>query len=265
MLTRISKRMTDLETCTKSLDSLPPKVQITRMNRTLLRIAAVALVLMLAVAGCDRRAGNTPRICPQNGKLTGRHYTNNFFGFTIDVPTNWAVYHRAELEQGIHREFPKPERHYSPMTGWIEVPHTELYNLITTGDNPATLTDAKLTPTNATLSVIAMHQAHFEDEGRPYDGRLPLAMLAGSMEIVQRTTPGESADIAQTGPSEVVLGGRKFYRDTLRLTQHGVPLIRRFYGRIENEHSLVFELMAPNDADLDRLEKIVATTQFSSP
>jgi hypothetical protein len=239
------------------------------MNRTSLCIAVLCSVLILGGLGCHRKAigqaGSPPKISPQSGKLTAQRYTNEFFGFTIDVPTNWAVYHRAELEQGIHREYPKPERHYSPMTGWIEVPHVELYNLITTGDNPATLTDGTLTPTNATLTILAMRQPHFEDEGRPYDGRLPLAMLAGTMGIVQRPERGDSADMEQTGPSEVVLGGKEFYRDTLRLTKGGVPLIRRFYARIENEHSLVFALLAPNNTDLDHLEQILATTRFSSP
>jgi hypothetical protein len=259
----------ECEICAKTLDTPGTKVHIMRMNRTFLRIAALSSVLMVVVAGCGRKAtgksGRTPKICPQNGKLSGQRYTNEFFGFTMDVPTNWAIYHRSELEQGIHREYPKPERHYSPMTGWMEIPHIELYNLITTGDNAATLTDGTLTPTNATLSVLSMYQAHFEDEGRPYDGRLPLAMLAGTMDILQQPKSGDSADMEQTGPSEVVLGGRKFYRDTLRLTKRGVPLIRRFYGRIENEHSLIFVLLAPNDADLDRLEQILATTRFSSP
>lgn len=50
--------------------------------------------------------------------------------------------------------------------------------------------------------------------------------------------------------------------NALRLTRGGVPLIRRFYARIENEHSLIFALLAPDDADLDRLEQIMATTRF---
>lgn len=222
--------------------------------------------MAFVATACNRKSEALPlnsfSTCPQNGQLFGQRYTNEFFCFTIDVPTNWAVYDRAALEKGIHREYPKPERHYSPVTGWIEIPHIEIYNLITMSDAAETLTDGALTPTNAALAISAMYQVHFEDEGRPYDGRLAIAMMAGAMEITQRPDDGDSKDMQQTGPSEAAIGGRGFYRDTVRLTKGGVPLIRRFYARIDNEHSLVFSLLAPNDADLERLEQILATTRF---
>lgn len=224
--------------------------------RSLPHAIVVFAIIMAVLLG--RELFRKPKPSPENGQLIGRLYTNSTFGFTVLVPTNWRVFHQAQLEHGIHTNLPKPRRIEVPFAGGsYELPDVEVHHLLTTSEDAASLTDGTMTPTNATFSILAQNVSYLP---QMESGRNVLATWLGAFETIQHPDEG---NIQGEGPKEVSVGGREFYRDTFRVQPHGVPVVRRLYARIERGYALMFVLIAPNDAELDRVEMILATAHFN--
>ncbi len=224
--------------------------------RSLPHAIVVFAVIVAVLVG--RELLRKPKPSPENGQLVGHLYTNSTFGFSLFLPTNWPVYHQAALEGGIHTNLPKPKRMHNPFGGGsFELPDMEVHNLLTTSEDVASLTDGTMTPTNMTFSMLAQNVSFLPQMA---SGRNVLATWLGAFEITQHPNEG---DIRGEGPREVSVGGRAFYWDTFHTESHGVPVVRRLYARVEQGYALTFVLIAPTDAELERVEKILATARFN--
>ena len=219
--------------------------------------ALAVFAVILVLFGIWNWRHHRPHTSPENGQLRGHLYTNSYFGFTVTLPTNWPVFHQAELEKGIHTNLPPPQRIHSPLMGSFEIPDVAVHNLLTTSEDAASLTDGTMTPTNTTFTILAQNVS-FIPEMR--SGRNVLATWLGAFEITRHSDDNQ---IQAQGPKEAPIGGRTFYCDTFHASPHGVPVVRRLYARVEQGHALVFVLIAPTDRDLEPLEKILATAHFN--
>jgi hypothetical protein len=83
-------------------------------------------------------------------------------------------------------------------------------------------------------------------------------MLAGAFAIVAAPDGRVRAD----GPSEVSVGGRKFYNDTFRRNIKTKQVSERIYARVDGGYALIFVLSAPTDGELDKLEQLMTSVRF---
>ena len=194
-----------------------------------------------------------------DSRLNAGLYTNSFFGFTILVPTNWVVLNRTDIEKAASRPATPPKQVRNPMTGqMVDLPDMEIYDLITVVQSTNSFPDATLTAlgaTNRAFSVLGQYVTPFEEI---HTGKDYLGMLGGMFGILQ----APNQNLRNVGPSEVLLGGRKFYRDTFRRTVRTTPVSQRIYARVETGYALIFVLTAPTESELDRLEQIMTAAQF---
>jgi hypothetical protein len=214
--------------------------------------AVIVLVLLI------REWRRKPIPAPENGQLMGHLYTNSTFGFNLTLPTNWPVFHQAELEQGIHKNLPKPKRMSNPYSGGsFAMPDVEVHNLLTASVDANCLTDGTMAPTNTTFTILAQNVSFLPDVN---SGKNVLGMWLNISEIAG---PSHGDQIYPQGPKEVSVGGRSFYCDTFKVNHGDVSMQRRFYARVEHGEALVFVLLAPTDGEMSRLEQILATTHFN--
>jgi hypothetical protein len=207
------------------------------------------------IAGCGKKTSS-----PMDAHLNTGLYTNSFFGFTIAVPTNWVVLNKTDIDNASSRPAPSPKQMRNPATGQMfNMPDMEMHNLITLVQETNLFPDTTLTAlgtTNLSFSVFGQNVQFLEEI---HTGKDYLGMLAGIFEI---TTLPNHDDLTNTGPSEVLVGGRKFYHDTFRRNMKTTYVRQRIYSRVDNGYALIFVLTAPTEGDLDKLEQIMATVQF---
>jgi hypothetical protein len=226
------------------------------MKKSLLHLLNIALMMSLtACSGCHRKKSGSP----MDGHLSAGLYTNSFFGFTVTVPTNWIVLNRTDIETAPSRPAPPPKQVRNPMTGqMIDLPDMDTYDLITLVQSTNLFPDVTLTAlgtTNCAFSVLGQYVTPFEEI---HTGKDYLGMLVGVFAILQ----APNQEFRSAGPSEVPVGGRKFYRDTFRRNMKTVQVSQRIYARVEAGYALIFVLTAPTESELDKLEQIMTTAQF---
>jgi hypothetical protein len=226
-------------------------VEFTRTQRIV--VGCLCLVLAAIGTGC-RQKKYTAR---PEGRLIADTYTNSFFGCSLKIPANWSVLNRAEIENPPPPTLLKRER--NPFTGQsFTVPDVELYNLITLVERTNLFPDATITAMAATNLALSVMCQNVSWNSAVHDGRDYLTMVKNIFEIL--AAPGR--DLKFDGPSEVLVGGKKFYRDTFRGNAKNSQASWRVYSRVDHGYGFIFVLSAPTEAQLDQAEPLMATVRF---
>ena len=220
-------------------------VSIRSMKNSFFLIAIVILFSFVAPVSNGQQ-----RSAPDDGSVSDGVYNNTFFGFSVTYPKDWVVHGDATNTR--LREIGK-ERATS--TGAMSAASTEAvlkntYQLLTTFRYPM----GANVEVNPSFMVVAEKVSHAPAivNGRDY------LIYVRPMMIKTGVVP------VQDEPAELLLSGRKFFRQDSRVQVNGLSINQAIIITVIKGYALAFILSGKDQLTVDEMAKAVSTLKFAA-
>ncbi|MEO1591355.1 MAG: hypothetical protein AAFU71_08700 [Cyanobacteria bacterium J06632_22] len=239
------------------------------MALTRLRFAAAALLLTASLVACSKDeaaeiepvAGDTAAetteaaepeaasVAPNAGAVTAGTYTNDFFGFTMEFPTEWAVAsdETAEELQDMGSDIVAGDD--AALQASIEAAEQNTYQLLMISEQPV---GAPVTTFNPNVVVMAEKVSHLPGIATGGDYLINVSNL-----LTQTELPYES----KGEPYEVEIGGQTFHRADFSLNAGGMDIKQSYLALIKDGYALGF-ILSGTDESITQLEDIATSMKF---
>ena len=219
-------------------------VSIPLMKRSLLLIAIVMLSCLAAPVSNAQQAST-----PDDGGVSNGVYSNKFFGFSVTYPKDWVVHGDAT---NIRLKELGKER--ATTTGAMSAASSEIvlkntYQLLTTFQYPMGAPNVEVNPS---FMLVAENVSHAPGivNGRDYLLHVrPMMIKTGVVPV-------------QDEPTELLLSGRKFFRQDSRMQVNGMAIQQAIIITVSNGYGLAFILSGQDQQTIDALAKAVGTLEF---
>jgi len=209
---------------------------------------AIGIALFLSIAVIAMACGTADQPSPNDGTLTDAAYENAYFGFTLPLPTGWAVA-TPQTEEHLREVGMRTVAAADPLLrANIEAASAKSFQLLTVSEHPVGAAVAF----NPMIIVAAENIAHAPGvkTGADY-----LFHLRGVLE---------SSSIPYEPRGEISafdLGGRSFHRRDFEVSPPSGITQAYIFAR-EGKYALGFILTARDQTELEHLLSLVSKIHF---
>lgn len=210
------------------------------------RIWVLLMVITLAVTGCSSNNSVS------TGAFKGETYTNDFFGLSLNVPKDWHIASKDEIQKAyrVGQELVGSDDQVIEKT--LKLDQQKTLYLFLANEYPLDHTgsfnsNAGLTCENLSITGLKVKNA------KEY-------MLAAIKGLDQNASNLQMGEV-----DEQKIGNTKVAMVYCELELQGIKLRQRFVAAIKNHYAIMLTLTYPRDASvekLDELQDIVASIKF---
>jgi hypothetical protein len=198
----------------------------------------------------DAKPAETKAANPDVGKSEAGKYTNDYFGFSMTFPAQWAIAPKETAEELQSQGSDIVAGDDPTMQAAVEAAEKNSYQLLMISEKPV---GAPVAEFNANLIVMAEKVSHLPGltSGADY--------LASVSNLLQQTElPYQPVGEIQ----EVEIGGRKFHRADFSLATNGVEVKQSYFATIDKGYALGF-ILSGTDGTMPSLEEITQSVAFN--
>jgi hypothetical protein len=210
------------------------------------------------VAGNETAAEEAPQaeakaksnVNPDAGKSEAGKYSNDYFGFSMTFPAEWAIAPKETTEALQSQGSDIVAGDDPTLKAAVEAAEENSYQLLMISEKPV---GAPVADFNANIVVMAEKVSHLPGlvSGADY--------LASVSNLLQQTDlPYQPAGEIK----EVEIGGRKFHRADFTLAMNGMEVQQSYFATIDKGYALGF-ILSGNDTSMANLEKIASSVVFN--
>jgi len=205
-----------------------------------------ALILGLLFGGCAQKSAEEEI---DFGSIKDSVYTNNFFGISLTLPTDWIIQNREFFKKTI-------EVGAEAITG--------------TDENMKVAFDA------AKLNIVPLFAVSKHEAGAPVDSNPNLNSLAERIHLAPGIKKGtdylfhtrkfmEASQMKVSFPNDttsISLGGREFGVMDVEMNMMGATLKQKHYATVMKGYALQFVITYTKDEELPALQTILDSMKF---
>lgn len=215
------------------------------MKRSLSLIAIFILLCFVAPVSNAQQAST-----PDDGSVADGVYSNRFFGFSVNYPKDWVVHGDATNTR--LKEIGKERATSSGAlpAAAAEVMLKNTYQLLTAFQYPMGAPHVEVNPA---FMVVAENVSHAPGivNGRDYLLHVrPVMIKTGVVPI-------------QDEPTELVLSGRKFFRQDSRMQINGMSIQQAIVITVIKGYALAFILSGKDQQSIDEMAAAAGTLKFA--
>ncbi len=210
-------------------------------------LAFVLMALLVFVAGCGNNVVESGKKVLDSGSINNGIYTNDFFGISISIPTNWHVASEEELIQMIEEGNEMVAGDDEDLQKLIQESNLRtVFLLSTTSNDPLS---------NASFMVMAEKLSFLQGvrTGKDY------------LEILQQNLEELVAQIPYEFPKEIYT--EKIGNQTFHVLETTVDLVvaefkQTYYTAVLNGYALAFISTTMDESEEDLLEGMISQISF---
>ncbi|MEL6136496.1 MAG: hypothetical protein AAFR42_03670 [Cyanobacteria bacterium J06628_6] len=200
-------------------------------------------------AAAEETTAAAPDVSPNAGEVKAGTYSNEYFGFSMDFPTEWAVAsdETAEELQDMGSDIVAGDD--EALKASIEAAEQNTYQLLMVSEQPV---GAPVATFNPNIVVMAEKVSHLPGIASGAEYLANVSNLLTSTDL-----PYEAAG----EPYEVEIGGRTFHRADFSLSAAGMEINQSYLALVDNGYALGF-ILSGTDESMGQLEEITDSLTF---
>lgn len=182
--------------------------------------------------------------------VTGNHYWNPYFGFSIELPKGWTIAPQQEVET-TQKENMERLTKGDP-------------KLMEEGVRALVLSAPPLIVVESDPKKEGFNRRGFELLASDVSGE-PNPNEEAYLKAAAQLVPEKKLPVEYLGPPErVLIDGRTLWKAKLKETTNGHVQYARQYVAIVKKCAVQFVLVGPEDGSLEELEPVIQSLHFSS-
>ena len=182
--------------------------------------------------------------------ITGSHYWNPYFGFSIELPRGWMIAPQQEVEAMQKKNMKSLTKNDPELV-------KEAARARMVGAPPLVVIENDPSKEGFERRGFELLASDVSGEAGPLSGDAFLKAAAQLMR--EKSLPVEYLGV----PEKVLINGKTLWKAKLRETTNGHVQYARQYVAIVKKCAVQYLLVGPNDAGLEELESVIQTLHFS--
>lgn len=210
-------------------------------------IAFLLLLVMVLVSGCNLPVNNN---ADRMGKMNGTTYTNDYFGLTFKVPSDWVIATEKEKDELIKNTNAALAGNDANLKSQLDYAMVRVLYLVMVSKYPM-----NSSTNNPNLQCYAENLSMISGGINIKSGREYLSASVEQMKAMG--APYTFSDITSEE-----LGGVQFDLLITSGSANGMTFKQKFYSTVMNGYAMNFVITYTNDEDFEVLDDMLKSVEF---